>query len=801
MLLEAKPETNIPTSTPVCKTSSQSQLTHEEATTLPHNQTQVINTEECTPVLPNFGWESIPGEKDPIPYIVRDSESYVAWMIYENKILKRFTPILSNMVLAFITADLKQMSEAEAAMFNEINLKHCDGNLAGQDYRFLSEAPMLSLEDVKTSLNFFLTCYNVVCLTKINNDLFGFLKISGENEVAFVWNKNTQLVPLFYFEGQSEYLDSKSINLTDKWQVRYMRFCCMAQGVRQDYYNASPMKVVDFEYVRSLFPENTPVECSWPKDFNQDILGPESKTLLPLTKSNQPTNQLLTNSTQSYENSLTPRLGGNNENRIPRPEKHWDQTVNSALPQLTNMMLGQPVNNQSRMLRPQTANSVQSHVNTQSGLGNNNQSGIKRSVTQNSELKKRLRCEIKSPPLKVTETSNQIASSSSTQQAQTKALHDTAAVTISLMSEKENTAQNTSSTQQKQSASISMSVQTESYVPHYGQNVNSSTTSNFNQTGIRAVQPPNGPLYGPLNRPALPPPYAHNLYRGTSPQLPSYQMQAPTIRYSQRTGAPEYSLSNSGWNGTGHTAYPANIPSTRYPQQNPATYNPAVMRSNNQYRNQNQSPTNSFQISSALYAQISAYFQQNVLSKPKSSPILLSALTEMFMNSCVVSGSELARLSTLRSWIYKTFADMCYKAGYFPHPSPSNIRTNSQVQGNTNKVVKTLQCEHVNSAGNYVVKILPLGSQQIYGITLSTVSDKYIVNWGDVVNKFRLMFKDYQSYMSKIEPTTLYELNNAQKQQWDKLVNSGLVCPNPYNFYFIEYQPIILMLTKNNCIH
>lgn len=767
MLLEVKPETDIPSSTPVCKTSSQSQLTHEEATTLPQNQTQVINTEESTPALPNFGWESIPGEKDPIPYIVRDSESYVAWIIYENKILKRFTPILSKMVLACITADLKLMSEAEAAMFNEINLKHCDGNLAGHDFRFVSEAPMLSLEDVKKSLKFFLTCLNVVCLTKINNDLFGFLKISGENEVAFVWNNNTHLVPLFYFEGQSEYLDSKSINLTDKWQVRYMRFCCMAQGVRQDYYDASPMKVVDFKYVRSLFPENTPVECSWPKEFNQDILAPESKTFVTRTKSNQPTNQLLTN----YENTLTPRLDSNNESRIPRPEKHWGQTVNS----------------------------VQSHVNTQSGLGNNNQSGIKRSVIENNELKKRLRCEIKLPPLKVTETSNQIASSTSTQQAQTKALHDTAAVTNSLMSEKENTVQNTSSTQQKQSASISMSVQTESYVvPHYGQNVNSSTTSNFNQTGIRAVQPPNGPLYGPLNRPALPPPYAPNLYRGTPPQLPPYQMQASTIRYSQGIGAPEYP--NSGWNGTGHTVYPANIPSARYPQQNTATYNPTVMRSNNQYGNQNQSLNNSLPISSALYAQISAYFQQNVLSKPKSS-ITLSALTDMFMNCCGISGPEQVRL---RSWISKTFGDMCHKAGYVPQPSTRNIRdrTNSQVQGNTNKVVKTVQCEHVNSGGNYVIKILPLGSEQIFGITLSsTVSDKYIVNWGDVVNKFRLMFHDYQSYLCKIEPTTLYDLNNVQKQQWDKLVNSGVVCPNPYNFYFIEYQPIILMLTKTNCIH
>lgn len=815
MLSEVKPETDIPTPTSVCKTSPQSQLTLKEATTPPHNQKQ--DNTECTPLLPNFGWESITGEKDPIPYIVRDSVSYVAWMIYEKKILIKFTPILSKMVLAFITADLEQMSETEAAMFNEINLKHCDGNLVGQNFCFKSGEPMLSLEDVKKSLNFFLTCYNVVCLTKINNDLFGFLKISGENEVAFVWNNNTQLVPLFYFEGQSEYLDSKSIDLTDKWQVRYMKFCCMAQGVREDHYNPRPIKVVDFEYVRRLFPENTPVEFSWPKDFNQDLLAPEGKlailngttnTLLSVTKSSQPTNQLLTtanvtNSTQSCENNEPPRLGGgNNQSGIPRPKTHWDQTVNSAELQLNNMTLGQPIDKQSRILQPKTANSAQSDLNnTTSGICNNHQSGIKRSVAESNELTKRLRCDRKSP-FKVTETSNQIASSTSIQQPQTAVLYETAGVTISLISQKENTVQNASTTQQKQSAS--MSVNTEScVVPHYGHQENSSSTTNvFNQKILttathvgHAVQPQNcpGPLYRPLNRPPAPPPPYASIFRGIPLQLPSQQMQASNVHHSLgRTGLRGYPFSNSGWNHPGHSVYSGNM----MLQQNAATYNPTVVRPNNHYGNPNQPLTNALPISSALYTQITAYFQRNVL---KGSPINLNVVTGRFMNSCGISGPEQARLG---SWIYKAFADLCHNSGYFPqtHPPLRNIqdRTNSQAQANSDVVV--VECEHVNNGGKYAIKVLPIGSLKIYGIALSTGSEKYIVNCADVEDIFQLMFQDYKTKLARINAKTLYKLNNVQKLQWDDLKNSSLSRLSRYEQYFIEYNDILLMLnslTKN----
>ncbi|XP_066262601.1 uncharacterized protein [Euwallacea similis] len=223
----------------------------------------------------NFGWEEIQGQ-EPLPYIIRDSGNFVAFSSFIRKLLPDVFRYLNSKTLTdLVQEDLVGMTVREAHSFNVINREHCEGKLVGAKYCFQPEENMISLGDFKVCLEFFQTCYALVRFQKVQNELFGFLQISGGTSVPFVHSEGQRLTPLFYFDGQYDCLNSTLMDLKDKWKMRYLKFCCISQAIRKELYDYSSLKVADVDCLMALLPGET-VTLHWPEDFNrQDILSPE----------------------------------------------------------------------------------------------------------------------------------------------------------------------------------------------------------------------------------------------------------------------------------------------------------------------------------------------------------------------------------------------------------------------------------------------------------------------------------------------------------------------------------------------
>ncbi|XP_066140501.1 uncharacterized protein [Euwallacea fornicatus] len=223
----------------------------------------------------NFGWEEIEGQ-EPLPYVIRDSGNYVAFSSFIRKLLPDVFRYLNSKTLTdLIQEDLVGMTALEAHSFNVINREHCEGMLVGPKYCFQPGENMMSLGDFKVCLDFFQTCYALVRFQKVKNELFGFLQISGGTSVPFVHSEGQRLTPLFYFDGQYDSLSSTLVDLKDKWKMRCLKFCCIAQAIRKELYDFSSLRVANVDCLMALLPGET-ATLHWPQDFNrQDILSPE----------------------------------------------------------------------------------------------------------------------------------------------------------------------------------------------------------------------------------------------------------------------------------------------------------------------------------------------------------------------------------------------------------------------------------------------------------------------------------------------------------------------------------------------
>lgn len=166
-----------------------------------------------------FGWTDSPV---PIPYIYRkDDKKLCALRVLEQGVTRQFGNVLRPELSGCISIQSHYISDVEARLLNEINVKHCDWQF-GRDL-FNVRDLVVSLDDALELSQFLQTCQDkLVRKSCETQDRCGFFRIGGESVVPYTLVDGVKYVPLFYFEGETGNLDKKAIQITG-WDLAYLK--------------------------------------------------------------------------------------------------------------------------------------------------------------------------------------------------------------------------------------------------------------------------------------------------------------------------------------------------------------------------------------------------------------------------------------------------------------------------------------------------------------------------------------------------------------------------------------------------
>ncbi|EDW82221.1 uncharacterized protein Dwil_GK25680 [Drosophila willistoni] len=196
-----------------------------------------------------------------IPYIFRQSEKYCSVRIFESKVLSFFFNCLhQNICLTGPIVTSWSLTKAEARLFNEINVEHCNGEY-GNDL-FTQEDLIVHISDAIAFYQYLNNSYNLLRTSRATEKC-GFVELNLESVVPYVWRNKTRVVPLFYFEGKVD-LKCHADRLVG-WDLAYMKCCCIIQGIRECFFSGD-LLVLPLDIVMSLFPEGTQIK---PFSLNQ----------------------------------------------------------------------------------------------------------------------------------------------------------------------------------------------------------------------------------------------------------------------------------------------------------------------------------------------------------------------------------------------------------------------------------------------------------------------------------------------------------------------------------------------------
>lgn len=209
----------------------------------------------------HFGWAQF--GKVSIPYIYRQSEKYCSVRMIELKLLGKYLNCLHPDIYSSCTCVRSYyITDAEARLFIEINHKHCDGEF-GRDI-FTQKDLVVRLSDASKFYQFLDICYRkLVSGSKTPSEKCGFIRINKESVVPYTVRNSQQVVPLFYFEGETENLKTKA-ELLNGWDLAYLKFCCKVQGIRNELFSSENVAVISLTDIKSYFPNGTEFEDYWP---------------------------------------------------------------------------------------------------------------------------------------------------------------------------------------------------------------------------------------------------------------------------------------------------------------------------------------------------------------------------------------------------------------------------------------------------------------------------------------------------------------------------------------------------------
>lgn len=208
-----------------------------------------------------FGWSTIHNAH--IPYLFRREDKYCAVRMVENKLLNKYLSYLPQEITTCIHVRSYFITEGEAKLLNEINMKHCEFQF-GRDV-FTTKDLVVRLQDARCFYRFLDTCFKkLVQKSPEQSEFCGFVRINGESVVPYTVKNNKKYVPLFYFEGETDTLKLKAEKI-DNWELAYLKFCCKVQGIRNELFASDTCAVVSLEDVQQYFPKDTQFEDWWPQ--------------------------------------------------------------------------------------------------------------------------------------------------------------------------------------------------------------------------------------------------------------------------------------------------------------------------------------------------------------------------------------------------------------------------------------------------------------------------------------------------------------------------------------------------------
>lgn len=217
----------------------------------------------------------------------------------------------------------------ESRLLNEINQKHCDLQF-GRD-QFTVKDLVVRLSDANKFYQFLDVCHRkLVNGSNTPNEKCGFIRINKESVVPYtIRSDNQKMVPLFYFEGETDNLKLKADYLSG-WDLSYLKFCCKVQGIRNELFASDSVAVISLTDIKGYFPPGTTFEDYWPSKMVDSglLLGPKassnnvhwtrqpthpppkSMTVVAQSKNNNATTRKALPTYQQNANSNNQRLAG-----------------------------------------------------------------------------------------------------------------------------------------------------------------------------------------------------------------------------------------------------------------------------------------------------------------------------------------------------------------------------------------------------------------------------------------------------------------------------------------------------------
>jgi hypothetical protein len=261
----------------------------------------------------HFGWESFNSGKVHIPYIIRQQEKYCAVRIVEQKLLNKYLNVLHQDLYNCTSVRSYYITDVEARLLDEINFRHCDQYFGKE--KFSMKDLIVRLSDAQKFQQFLDVCYKKLTNCSTPNDKCGFIRINSESVVPYTYRDGQKMVPLFYFEGETDNLKLKADSLSG-WDLSYLKFCCKVQGIRNELFASETVAVISLDDIKSYFPQGTIFEDYWPnkvvdtqllvaqKSHNSTInwTHPPPKQIPPVQRAQpvqqkQPTRSAMTGST------------------------------------------------------------------------------------------------------------------------------------------------------------------------------------------------------------------------------------------------------------------------------------------------------------------------------------------------------------------------------------------------------------------------------------------------------------------------------------------------------------------------
>uniref|UniRef100_A0A1B6EDD5 Uncharacterized protein n=2 Tax=Clastoptera arizonana TaxID=38151 RepID=A0A1B6EDD5_9HEMI len=209
-----------------------------------------------------FGWVTL--AKTVFPFIIRDGDvKYLCVRLLEEKVLNKYLNYLHSDIYSCVNVKSFKITDIEAKLFTEINVKHCDNHFGSSP--FTTEDHIVRIDDAKEFYCFVDVCYNKLANCGVNGkEKCGFIRINNESVVPYTVKDCNKYVPLFYFEGETDNLKLKAEKL-ENWDLAYLKFCCKVQGIRNELFASETCSVISLSDIKSYFPSGTVFEDYWPQ--------------------------------------------------------------------------------------------------------------------------------------------------------------------------------------------------------------------------------------------------------------------------------------------------------------------------------------------------------------------------------------------------------------------------------------------------------------------------------------------------------------------------------------------------------